>query len=60
MFQTRKEHMSVQHNPTAFGDLRALAEFSRAHFSDAGTLDHHAFGLVWDPRPLLQLVPETR
>ena len=26
MFQARKEHMSVQHNPTAFGDMRGWIE----------------------------------
>ena len=31
MFQTRKEHMSVQHNPTAFGDLRGWIEALAAH-----------------------------
>src|SRR3982074_122165 len=31
MFQTRKEHMSVQHSPTAFGDLRGWIEWFAAH-----------------------------
>ena len=31
MFQARKEHMSVQHNPTAFGDLRGWIEALAAH-----------------------------
>src|SRR3982074_3194265 len=31
MFQTRKEHMSVQHSPTAFGDLRGWIEALAAH-----------------------------
>src|SRR3979490_2467171 len=31
MFQTRKEHMSVKHSPTAFGDLRGWIEALAAH-----------------------------
>src|SRR3954447_18558627 len=30
MFQTRKEHMSVERNPTAFGDLRGWIDALRA------------------------------
>jgi hypothetical protein len=37
------------------GDLDATAEYSRVHFSDAGSIDHHALGLTWEPRPLLRL-----
>ena len=31
MFQTRKEHMSVERNPTAFGDLRGWIDALAAH-----------------------------
>ena len=31
MFQTRKEHMSVERNPTAFGDLRGWIDELAAH-----------------------------
>src|SRR5256884_1071393 len=31
MFQARKEHMSVERKPTAFGDLRGWIEALRAH-----------------------------
>ena len=34
---------------------RATAEYTRVHFSDAGTLNHHALGLTWEPRPPLRL-----
>jgi iron complex outermembrane receptor protein len=37
------------------GDLSATAEFTRVHYSDAGTLDNDAVGLLWEPRPFLQL-----
>jgi hypothetical protein len=37
------------------GDFDATAEYSRVHFSDAGTITHHALGLTWEPRPLLRL-----
>ena len=37
------------------GELSASAEYTRDHFSDAGTLNHHAFGLTWEPIHLLQL-----
>ena len=37
------------------GDLSATAEFTRVHYSDAGTVDNHAVGLLWEPRPVLQL-----
>lgn len=42
------------HFLAAVGDLRAQAEYSRIHYSDAGTLNHHALGLTWDPRPVVQ------
>lgn len=37
------------------GELTATAEYSRVHFSDAGTLNNHSFGLTWEPRPPLRL-----
>lgn len=39
----------------AIGDLSATGEFTRIHFSDAGTLKHHALALIWEPRPILRL-----
>ena len=39
----------------AIGDLRADLEVGRIHFSDAGTLEHEAVGLTWDPIQALQL-----
>lgn len=39
----------------AIGDLRADLEVGRIHYSDAGTLDHEAAGLTWDPISALQL-----
>ena len=39
----------------SIGDLRGVAEYTRFHYSDAGTLGHHALGLIWDPVPMLQL-----
>jgi iron complex outermembrane receptor protein len=41
------------------GELSATAEATRTHFSDAGTLDQHALGLTWEPRPLLRLRGEV-
>jgi hypothetical protein len=37
------------------GDLDAAAEYSRVHYSDAGTISHHALGLTWEPVPPLRL-----
>ncbi|MGN6155140.1 MAG: hypothetical protein ACTHN4_05335 [Sphingomicrobium sp.] len=37
------------------GDLSANAEYSRIHYSDAGSLDHYALGLTWEPVPALRL-----
>ncbi|HKC01863.1 MAG TPA: hypothetical protein VKC17_00990 [Sphingomicrobium sp.] len=37
------------------GNLGANVEYSRIHYSDAGTLNHHALGLTWEPQPLLRL-----
>lgn len=39
----------------AIGDLGASAEYSRTHFSDAGSLDYYAFALNWQPIVPLQL-----
>ncbi|MFL6733699.1 MAG: hypothetical protein ACJ8EY_03270 [Sphingomicrobium sp.] len=39
----------------ALGELSATAEFSRIHFSDAGTLSNHALGLIWEPVPAFRL-----
>jgi hypothetical protein len=38
-----------------FGDFSASLEYARAHYSDAGSVDHHTYGLTWEPRPLLRL-----
>jgi len=40
------------------GDLSATAEYSRVHFSDAGTLNNHALGLTWEPSERLRLRAE--
>jgi iron complex outermembrane recepter protein len=37
------------------GDISATAEYSRSHFSDAGSLDHYALGLTWEPIPEIRL-----
>lgn len=37
------------------GELSATAEYSRLHFSDAGSLNHHAFGLTWEPTAAVRL-----
>ena len=42
------------------GNLDATAEYSRVHFSDAGTIDHHALGLTWEPVPPLRLGADIR
>ena len=39
----------------AIGDLSADAEYSRIHYSDAGSLDHYALGLTWEPISPLRL-----
>lgn len=39
----------------AIGDLRATGEYSRVHYSDAGTLTQYGAGLIWDPVKALQL-----
>src|SRR3979490_1498226 len=44
MFQTRKEHMSVKHSPTAFGDLRGWIEALAAH----GELQEIAAEVDWN------------
>ena len=38
----------------AIGELGATAEYSRVHFSDAGLLQFHSFGLTWEPVPTLR------
>jgi iron complex outermembrane recepter protein len=40
------------------GNLNFDAEYGRSHYSDAGTLSHHAFELVWEPRPPFRLSGE--
>lgn len=37
------------------GDLSASFEYGRAHYSDAGTVNHYTYGLTWEPRPQLRL-----
>ena len=37
------------------GDVSATAEYGRIRYSDAGTLDHFALGLTWEPVPALRL-----
>jgi hypothetical protein len=37
------------------GNLNAAVEYTRIHFSDAGSLDHHSFALTWEPIPALRL-----
>ena len=37
------------------GDLSASLEYSRTHFSDAGSVNHYTYGLTWDPAPVLRL-----
>lgn len=37
------------------GNLTGSAEIARTHFSDAGSLDHWALGLTWEPISPLQL-----
>ena len=39
----------------AAGDISANAEYSLVNFSDAGTLDHYALGLTWEPVPAVRL-----
>jgi iron complex outermembrane receptor protein len=41
------------------GNLSLNAEYGRTHFSDAGTLNHHAVELVWEPRPPVRLSGEV-
>ena len=45
----------AQHFGDAIGDLSATAEYSRVHFSDAGSLGHYGLGLTWEPVPILRL-----
>jgi hypothetical protein len=37
------------------GNLSAAVEYSRIHFSDAGSLDHHSLALTWEPVRALRL-----
>lgn len=37
------------------GDLDATIEYSRIHFSDAGTLNHHSYALTWSPIEAIRL-----
>ena len=39
----------------AIGSLSASVEYSRIHFSDAGSLNHHALALTWRPIQPLRL-----
>jgi iron complex outermembrane receptor protein len=39
----------------AIGDLDVTGEFSRVHFSDAGTVSNHALGMSWEPIALLRV-----
>ena len=39
----------------ALGDLSASVEYARAHYSDAGSINHYTYGLTWEPRPILRL-----
>jgi iron complex outermembrane recepter protein len=37
------------------GDIDANIEYGRAHYSDAGSVSHHAFELNWQPNSALRL-----
>ena len=37
------------------GELSADGEYQRLHYSDAGSLEHYAAGLTWEPAQLLRL-----
>ena len=39
----------------ALGEVNATAEYSRMHFSDAGSADHTILGLTWEPLDALRL-----
>jgi len=39
----------------AIGDLSASLEYSRTHYSDAGSVNHYTYAVTWEPRPLLRL-----
>lgn len=39
----------------AIGNLNVSGEYSRVHFSDAGSVSNHSFGLAWEPHPILRL-----
>ena len=40
------------------GDLHLTAEATLVRFSDAGTLDSHALGLLWEPTDRLQFTAQ--
>jgi iron complex outermembrane recepter protein len=37
------------------GDTSASVEYARAHYSDAGSINHYTYGLNWEPTPRLRL-----
>jgi hypothetical protein len=37
------------------GNLSASFEYERAHYSDAGSVNHYTYGLTWEPRPPLRV-----
>jgi iron complex outermembrane recepter protein len=39
----------------AIGDLSASIELARTHYSDVGSVNHHTYGLTWEPRPVFRL-----
>jgi len=39
----------------AIGQLNVSGEVSRVHYSDAGSVTNHQFGLAWEPHPMLRL-----
>ena len=41
------------------GDLNVSAEYSRVHYSDAGSVSNYQFGVGWEPRPVLRLTAEV-
>jgi hypothetical protein len=44
----------------SLGNLTATAEYTRVHYSDAGNLSDSAFGLTWEPLPMLRLEADTK
>ncbi|HEY8434960.1 MAG TPA: hypothetical protein VIK68_10165 [Sphingomicrobium sp.] len=45
---------SAQFMP-AVGVLSASVQYARSHFSDSQSVNHHTYGLTWEPRPVLRL-----